>query len=109
MHPNNFRRATGKRVALLFNLYTSEMFQLVENRLFAYADDSTLLAVVRKPADTSAVATSLNTELATIQEWYNLWCIILNPNKTKALAVSRYRAVSPRSHFRGPPTSTSLA
>ena len=26
---------------LLFILYTSEMFELVENRLFAYADDST--------------------------------------------------------------------
>ena len=36
---------------LLFILYASEMFELVENRLFAYADDSTLLAVVRKPAD----------------------------------------------------------
>ena len=37
---------------LLFILYSSEMFELVENRLFAYAYDSTLLAVVRKtPAD----------------------------------------------------------
>ena len=35
------------------------MFELVENRLFAYADDSTLLAVVRKPADRPAVASSL--------------------------------------------------
>ena len=31
---------------LLFILYNREMFQLVENRLFAYADDSTLLEVV---------------------------------------------------------------
>ena len=44
---------------LLFILYTSEMFELVENRLYAYADDSTLLAVVRKPADRSAVAASV--------------------------------------------------
>ena len=29
--------------SLLFIVYTSEMFELVENRLFAYADDSTLL------------------------------------------------------------------
>ena len=36
---------------LLFILYTSEMFELVENRVFAYANDFTLLAVVRKPAD----------------------------------------------------------
>ena len=31
---------------LLFVLYTSEMFELVENKLFAYADDSTLLAII---------------------------------------------------------------
>ena len=35
---------------LLFILYTSEMFELMENRLYAYADLSTSLAVVRKPA-----------------------------------------------------------
>ena len=35
---------------LLFILHTSKMFELVENKLFAYADDSTLLAVVLKPA-----------------------------------------------------------
>ena len=51
----------------LFILYTSEMFELVENRLFAYAYDSTLLAVVRKLAERSAVATSVNRDLAGIQ------------------------------------------
>ena len=45
---------------LLFIIYTRDMFKLVENRLFAYADDSTLLAVVRKSADRPAVATSHN-------------------------------------------------
>ena len=30
---------------LLFILYTSEMFELVENRLYANADDSTLVAL----------------------------------------------------------------
>ena len=39
---------------LMFFLYTSEMFELVENRLYAYADDSTLLTVVRKLADRPA-------------------------------------------------------
>ena len=42
---------------LLFILYTSEMFELVENRLvYADAGNSTLLAVVLKPADRPAVA-----------------------------------------------------
>ena len=79
----------------LFILYTSEMFELVENRLFAYADDSTLLAVVREPADRPAVVASLNGDLVRIQEWCNHWCAMLNPSKTKALVVSSSRIVSP--------------
>ena len=53
---------------LLFILYIREMFELMGNRLSAYADDSTLLAVVRKPADRPAVAASLNMDLARILE-----------------------------------------
>ena len=85
----------GSVLGLLFILYTSEMFVLVENRLYAYADDSSLLAVVHKPADRPAVAGSLNRDLARIQEWCYHWCMILNPNKTKTLVVSRYRTVNP--------------
>ena len=80
---------------LFYLFYTSEMFELVENRLFAYADDSTLLAVVHKPADRPAVAACCCRNLARIQEWYNHWCMILNPSKTKALVISRSRTVSP--------------
>ena len=79
---------------LLFILYNSEILALVENRLFTYADDSTLLSVVRKPADRPAVAVYLNRDLARIQEWCNHWCMILNPNKTKALVVSRSSTVN---------------
>ena len=79
---------------LLFILYNSEMFELFENRLFAFADDSTLLAVVLKPANAPAVAASLYTDVARIQEWCNQWCMILNPNKTKSLIVSISRTVS---------------
>ena len=56
---------------LLFILYTSKMFELVENRLFAYADNSTLLASVHKPADRPAVSATLDRDLARIQEWCN--------------------------------------
>ena len=55
------------------SFFISEMFGLVENRLYAYADNSTLLAVVRKPADRPTVAASLNKDLAGIQEWCNQW------------------------------------
>ena len=60
MDPNNFRRATGNVLGpLLFIQYTSEMCELVENSLIAYADDSTLLAVVSKPAGRPVVVASL--------------------------------------------------
>ena len=48
---------------LLFILYTTEMFELVEYILYAYTNDSTLLAVVRKPADRSGIVASLNIDL----------------------------------------------
>ena len=69
--------------SLLFVLYTSQMFQLVENTLFAYADDSTLLAVIRKPADRPVAAASITRDLARILDWCNHWYMILNPNKTR--------------------------
>ena len=68
---------------LLFILYNSEVFELVENWLYAYADDSTLLAVACKLADRPAVAASLDR----IQECNNHWCMILDSNKTKALVL----------------------
>ena len=33
----------------LFLLYTAELFSLVENKFYGYADDSTLVAVVPSP------------------------------------------------------------
>ena len=74
------------------------MFELAENRLYAYADYSTLLAVVRRPADRPAFAASLNGHLARIQEWFNHWCMIPFPNKSKALVVSRSGSANPP-HF----------
>ena len=60
----------------------------------------TILLAVRKPADRPAVAASLNRDLARIQEWCNHWCMIPNPNETKALVVSISRTVShPHENF----------
>ena len=68
---------------------------LVENRLCAHADESTLLAVVSKPADGPTLAASLDMGLARIKEWCSHWYMTLNPNKTKALVISRPRTVNP--------------
>ena len=42
-------------------------WQLVDNRLYAYAHDSTLLTVVRKSADRPALAAFRDKDLAKIQ------------------------------------------
>ena len=76
------------------------MFDLVENRLFAYADDSTLLSVIRRPSDKPTVAASVNRYLVGIHEWCGRWCMLLNPKKSKALVVSRSRTVyHPHGHL----------
>ena len=51
---------------ILFMLYTGEMFELVKNRLYAYADESTIFTVVRRPADRPAVATSLGKDSSVV-------------------------------------------
>ena len=43
---------------LLFLLYTSELFSILENKLIGYADDSTLIAVVPSPGVRVMVAES---------------------------------------------------
>ena len=58
---------------LLFFLYTSELFFILENKLIGYADDSTLIAVVPTPGLRVAVAESLSRDLVTVNEWCDLW------------------------------------
>ena len=49
--------------SLLFLLYTAELFSEVENKLYGYADDSTLVAVVPSPGERVAVSESTNRDL----------------------------------------------
>ena len=58
---------------LLFLLYTSELFSILENKLIGYADDSTLMAVVPSPGLRVAVAESLIRDLCRVSEWCDLW------------------------------------
>ena len=57
---------------LLFLLYTSELFPILENKLIGYADDSTLMAVVPSPGVRVAVAESLIRDLGSVSEWCDL-------------------------------------
>ena len=54
---------------LLFFLYTSELFAILENKIIGYADDSTMMAVVPSPGARVTVAESLNRDLIRVNAW----------------------------------------
>ena len=62
----------------LFLLYTAELFSIVENKLYGYADDSTLVAVVTSLGERVAVSESMNRVLNRVSVWCNLWGMKLN-------------------------------
>ena len=81
---------------LLFILYTHDMWFGLENKLVAYADDATLLAVVPSPDMRPSVSESLNRDLAKINEWCKWWGMKMNPRKTLSMIVSRSRTIQPQ-------------
>ena len=82
---------------VLFLLYTSELFSILENKLIDYAHNSTLIAVVPSPGIRVAVAESLSRDLMKVSEWCDLWGMKLNASKTKTMIVYRSRTMHPQS------------
>ena len=80
---------------LLFLLYTSDLFSILENKLIGYVDDYILMAVVPSPGVRVAVAESLIRDLGRVSEWYDLWGMKLNASKCKPMIVSRSRTMHP--------------
>ena len=46
-----------------FKSYAAELFSIVENRLYSYAEDSTLVALVPSPGERVAVLESVNRDI----------------------------------------------
>ena len=82
---------------LLFLLYTSELFSILENKLIGYTNDSTLIAIVPSTGLIVTVAESLSSDIVKVSEWCDLWRMKLNASKTKTMIVSRSRAMHPQS------------
>ena len=80
---------------LLFLLYISDFFSILDNKLIGYADDSTLIAVVPSPGLRVTVAESLSRDLVKVSAWCDLWGMKLNASKTKTMIVSRSRTMHP--------------
>ena len=82
---------------LLFLLYTSELFSILEIKIIGYAADSTLIDVVPSPCARVTAADSLNRDLVRVNAWCDLWGMRLNVSKTKTMIVSRVRTMHPQS------------
>ena len=94
----SFRSAADKCFGpLLFLLCTSELFSILKNELIGYADDSTLIAVVKSPGVRVIVAGSVSRDLVKVNEWCDLWEMKLNAGKTKTIIVSMSRTMHPQS------------
>ena len=74
---------------LLFPLYTSVLFSILENYLISYADNSRLLYVMPSPGVRVTVAESLNRTICKINEWCDLSGMKFKASKTKTMIVSR--------------------
>ena len=83
---------------LLFLLYSSDHFSILQNKLIANADDSTLIAVVPSKDVRVTVVESLNRDLGKVIKWCDLRGMKLNASMTKTMIVSR----SCTMHFQSP-------
>ena len=82
---------------LLFLLYTSDFFFILENKLVGCADDSTLIDVVPSQGVIVIVAESLSRDLVKVSEWCDLWITKLNASKTNTTIFSWSRTMHPQS------------
>ena len=82
---------------LLFLLYTSELFSILENKLIGYADNSTLTAFMSSPSVRVTVAESSIRDLGRVSGWCDLSGMKLNASKIKKMIVSRSCTMYPLS------------
>ena len=68
-----------------------------ENKLYRFADDSTLVAVMPSTGEREAVAESLKRDRNRVGMWCDLWVMKLYASKSKTMIVSRSRIIRPQS------------
>ena len=69
----------------------------MENKLYGYADDSTLETVVPSSSEIVTITESLNRDLNWVSMWCDLWEMKFNASKTKTMIVSKACTVHPQS------------
>ena len=84
--------------SLVFLLYNSNLFFILENKLISYADDYTVMAVLPSLSFIVTVAESLKLVVGKVTEWCDLWGINLHSSNSKTdMIVSRSPTMHPQS------------
>ena len=81
----------GSVLEMLFILYASEFFHIVENYMVAYANDTKIYAVIPRPLSRPQGMESLTRNLGAIHSLCLKWHMRLNPKKTKSMVAMRSR------------------
>ena len=74
---------------LLFLMFIDDLFDVVDNNLDVFADDSTLWSSIPEISKRVLVAKSLNSDLVKIAEWATRWIVTYNAGKTELVTFSR--------------------
>ena len=69
----------------LFLIYINDIVDNINCNIRLFADDTSLFTIIENNDSIKL----LNEDLQSIARWSNDWCIILNPNKTKSLLITR--------------------
>jgi len=87
---------------LLFIIYIDDLPEKLTNTAILYADDSSVMSIIRETEDRARVAESLNNDLAEIQKWASKWNVLFGAAKCKSVTISSLQDAAgnhPELHF----------
>jgi hypothetical protein len=76
---------------LLFILYIDDLPEKLKNTTILYADDSSVMSIIKDKSHRIAAANSLNEDLRQIQEWASKWNVLFGAAKCKSVTISRLK------------------
>ena len=89
-HPINAGVPQGSILGpLLFILYIDDLPEKLKNAAILYADDSSVMSIIKDRKLRATAAQSLNEDLSEIQKWASKWNVLFGAAKCKSVTISR--------------------